>query len=178
MEARSTWRDQHATISKNLIEIDGLAKLHNLTDLQDRIADNRSKTVALSCRMKLIILKIEATPTKMPSYSGDASEDLTNLEDKSQNPRSTLQPRDERSAHKHHDYSMAKRRNEVCSPRSWARTPHPGPGVRRWQIDATSKKPNIHAPEHGHTPAHQANDIITDSGLKGSVMLGLKSSPP
>ena len=84
MEARSTWRDQHATISKNLIEIDGLAKLHNLTDLQDRIADIRSETVALSSCMELITLKIEATPTKLPSYSGDASEDLTNLEDKSQ----------------------------------------------------------------------------------------------
>ena len=84
MEARSTWRDQHATISKNLIVIDGLAKLHNLTDLQDRIADIRSETVALSSRMELIILKIEATPTKLPSYSGDASEDLTNLEDKFQ----------------------------------------------------------------------------------------------
>jgi hypothetical protein len=37
MKYRSTWRDQHATISRKLIEIDGLAKLHKLADLQDRI---------------------------------------------------------------------------------------------------------------------------------------------
>jgi hypothetical protein len=73
VEARSTWWDRHATISKNLIEIDGIAKRHNLTDLRARIADIRSETVALSSRMELIKLKIEATPTN--SYSGDASED-------------------------------------------------------------------------------------------------------
>jgi hypothetical protein len=58
MEACSTWRDQHATISKNLIEIDGLAKLHNLTDLQDCIADIRSETVAMSSRMEFIMLLV------------------------------------------------------------------------------------------------------------------------
>ena len=47
----------------------------------------------------------------------------------------------------------------------------PRPWVRRWHIDATSKEPNIHAPEHGQTTTHQANNIITDSGLKGSVTL-------
>jgi hypothetical protein len=29
----------------------------------------------------------------------------------------------------------------------------------------------MHAPEHGQTTTHQANDIIKDSGLKGSVTL-------
>ena len=42
MKYRSTWRDQHATVSRKLIEIDDLAKLHNLADLQARIADTNS----------------------------------------------------------------------------------------------------------------------------------------
>ena len=82
MKYRSAWRDQHATISRKLIEIDGLAKLHNLTDLQDRIVDTSSEVMALSTRINLIILEIEAThrmitayPIKSPSYSGDTSED-------------------------------------------------------------------------------------------------------
>ena len=42
MKSRSTWRDQHAMISKKLIEVDGLAKLHGLKDLQDRIAATKA----------------------------------------------------------------------------------------------------------------------------------------
>jgi hypothetical protein len=84
LESRSTWRDQHATISRNLIEIDGLAKLHNLTDIQDRMTDARSEIAALSNRIDLTLPKIKAAPNKLPSYPRDASEDLINFEDKSQ----------------------------------------------------------------------------------------------
>jgi hypothetical protein len=91
IKSRSAWRDQHATISRKLIEIDGLAKLHDLTDLQDRIVDTRSEFVALSTHMDLIILKIETAhrmikvfPIKLPSYSGDASEELITFKDKFQ----------------------------------------------------------------------------------------------
>ena len=58
MKSRSTWRDQHATISKKLIEVEGLAKLHDLTDLQDHIVDTKSEIVALSTRMNVVIIKI------------------------------------------------------------------------------------------------------------------------
>ena len=71
METRRDWWDRHATISKHLVEIDGVAKLHNLADLRARIADTRAETVALSSRVETITLNIEAAPTK--SYSGDAS---------------------------------------------------------------------------------------------------------
>jgi hypothetical protein len=91
MKSRSTWRDQHATISRKLIEVDGLAKLHDLTDLPDRIADTRSEIKALSTRVSVIILEIETTyrmikvyPIKLPSYSGYASEDLIAFKDKFQ----------------------------------------------------------------------------------------------
>jgi hypothetical protein len=84
MKYRSTWRDQHATISRKLMQIDGLAKLHNLTDLRDRIMDTRLEVKALSTRIELIIHEIEAThrtimahPIKLPSYSGDVSKDIT-----------------------------------------------------------------------------------------------------
>ena len=70
---------------QKLIEIDGLAKLHNLADLQDRIADTNSEVMALSTRINLIILEIEAThrmitayPIKSPSYT---SEDLVTFQD-------------------------------------------------------------------------------------------------
>ena len=97
MKSRSAWRDQHAAISKKLIEVEGLAKLHDLTDLQDRIVDTRSEIVALSTRMNVIILEIETTdskqgiftdrmtkacPIKLPSYSGDVSEDFIAFKDK------------------------------------------------------------------------------------------------
>jgi hypothetical protein len=88
MEYRSTWRDQHATISRKLIEIDGLAKLHNLADLQVRIADTNYVVVALSTLINHTILEIEAThrmitayPIKPPSHSGDMSEDLATFQD-------------------------------------------------------------------------------------------------
>jgi hypothetical protein len=68
MKSRSTWRDQHATISKNLIEVEGLTKRHDLTDLQDRIADTRSKIAALSIRMNVIILEIETTDSKQDIF--------------------------------------------------------------------------------------------------------------
>ena len=58
MRYRGTWRDQHATISRKLTEIDDLANLHNLTDLQGRILDTSSEVVALSTRINLIILEI------------------------------------------------------------------------------------------------------------------------
>ena len=88
MEYRGAWRDQQATISRKLIEIDGLAKLHKLKDIQDRIVDTRSEIMALSTRIILAILEIEATdrmitvhPIKLPSYSGDASGDLVTFKD-------------------------------------------------------------------------------------------------
>ena len=61
MKYRSAWRDQHTTISRKLMQIDGLAKLHNLTDLQDRIMDTRLEVRALSTRIELNIHVIEAT---------------------------------------------------------------------------------------------------------------------
>jgi hypothetical protein len=98
MKSRSTWREQHATISKKLIEVEGLANLHDLTDLQGHIADTRSETTSLSTRMNVIILEIEAAdskqgilysdrmtkacPIKLPSYSGEISEDFIAFKDK------------------------------------------------------------------------------------------------
>jgi hypothetical protein len=81
MESRSTWRDQQATISRNLIEIDGIAKLHNLTDIQDRITETRSKITTLSNRIELVISNIKTNPIKLPPHPRDANEDLINLED-------------------------------------------------------------------------------------------------
>jgi hypothetical protein len=81
MESRSTWRDQQATISRNLIEIDGLAKLHNLTDIQDRITEARSEITTLSNRIDLIISKIKTTSIKLPTHPRGANKDLINLED-------------------------------------------------------------------------------------------------
>jgi hypothetical protein len=89
MKSCSTWRDQHASISKKLIEVEDLANLHNLADLQDCITDTRSETMALYNRMSVTILEIEtadrmskACPTQLPSYPGNVSEDfnaLTNI---------------------------------------------------------------------------------------------------
>ena len=60
MESRSTWRNQHASISKQLMEVENLAKLHNLMDLQDCIADTRSETMDLYNRLSILILEIKA----------------------------------------------------------------------------------------------------------------------
>jgi hypothetical protein len=92
MEYHGTWRDQHATISRKLTEIDDLTKLHNLTDLQGRILDTSSEVVDLSTRINLVILDIEAAhktieacPFKLLSFSGDASEDLITFKGDFQN---------------------------------------------------------------------------------------------
>ena len=97
MKSCNTWREQHATISKKLIEVEGLAKLHDLTDLQGHIANTRSEITSLSTRMNVIILDIEtadskqgissdrmtkACPIKLPSYSGEIREDFIAFKDK------------------------------------------------------------------------------------------------
>ena len=97
MKSRSAWRDQHAAISKKLLEVEGLAKLHDLADLQDQIVDTKSEILSLSTRMNVIILEIETTdskqgiftdrstkacPIKLPSYSGCVSEDFIAFKDK------------------------------------------------------------------------------------------------
>jgi hypothetical protein len=88
MKYCSTWRDQHTTISRKLEEIDGLAKLHNLADLQVRIADTNSVVMALSTRINHTILEIEAThrmitacTIKPPPHSGDTSADLVTFQE-------------------------------------------------------------------------------------------------
>ena len=97
MRSRSGWREQHAVISKKLIEVEGLAKLHDLTDLQDLITDTKAEIVATSTRMDVTILEIETTdikqgifadrsaktcPINLPTYSGALSEDFITFKDK------------------------------------------------------------------------------------------------
>ena len=87
MKSHSTWRNQHASISKQLIEVENLAKLHNLTDLQDCIADTRSETMDLYNRLSITILEIEAAnrtskacPTQPPPGNMSGGFDaLTNI---------------------------------------------------------------------------------------------------
>ena len=97
MESRFSWRNQHAAISKEIIEIQGLAGIHDLTDLQDQIEDTESEIIALSIRMSVTILEIEAAdtkqgiytdrptkacPVKLPTYSGLIGEDFITFKDK------------------------------------------------------------------------------------------------
>jgi hypothetical protein len=64
MESRLSWKNQHAAISKDIIEIRGLAGIHDLTDLQDQIKGTESEITALSIRMSVTIFEIEAADTK------------------------------------------------------------------------------------------------------------------
>ena len=97
MESRLSWRNQHAAISKEIIEIKGLAGIHDLADLQDQIEDTESEIIALSIRMSVTILEIEAAdtkqgiytdrptkacPVKLPTYSGLIGEDFITFKDK------------------------------------------------------------------------------------------------
>ena len=68
MESRSTWRGQHASISKQLMEVEIVAKLHNLMDLQDCIADTRSETMDLYNDLNMLILEIEAASRTSAAY--------------------------------------------------------------------------------------------------------------
>jgi hypothetical protein len=97
MRSRSSWREQHATLSKKLIEVEGLARLHDLMALQDLITNNKTEVAATSTRMDVTILEIETTdiklgiftdrsaktcPIKLPTYSGILSEDFITFKDK------------------------------------------------------------------------------------------------
>jgi hypothetical protein len=68
--------------------VKGLAKLHGLEDLQDRITITENEIMALATSMSNIILNIEIShtmtevrPTQLPSYSGAISEDFFAFKD-------------------------------------------------------------------------------------------------
>ena len=100
MRSRPAWRSQHATISKEIIEIKGLADIHDLVNMQERIENTESEILALFIRMNVTIFEIEASdtkqglytdrqtkacPVKLPTYSGLISEDFITFKDRFHN---------------------------------------------------------------------------------------------